>query len=60
MFGKYLIVVLLFLALILISAGIGAWAAGETFFGALFLGIGLIILIADVFLIKKFRHKLLS
>jgi hypothetical protein len=60
MLGKYFFVALVFLALILISAGIGAMAAGETTLGATFLSIGLILLLVDIYLIRKFRHKLLS
>jgi len=60
MLRKYFLPVLVLLALILIAAGAGAMAAGETTFGATFLGIGLILLIVDIYLIRKFRHKLLS
>ncbi len=58
--GKNFFVVLVLLALILIAAGIGAMAAGEITFGSIFLGIGLILLAADIYLLRKFRHKLLS
>jgi len=43
----------------LIAAGIGALAAGETTWGAVFLIGGLVILMVDLYFMRKFKFKLL-
>jgi len=54
----YFFIIPLVLSLMLIAAGIGALAAGETTIGTIFLGVGLVILIVDLFLMKKLKLKL--
>jgi len=42
----------------LIAAGIGALAAGEITVGTIFLIVGLVILMVDLYLMKKLKLKL--
>ncbi len=55
----YFFIIPLVISLMLIAAGIGALAAGEITIGAIFLIVGLVILMVDLYLIKKLKLKLL-
>lgn len=55
--GQYFLIGLLFLSLILVSAGIGAMAAGETRFGAAGLVSGGLLLAVDVVLVTLRRRE---
>ena len=55
--GRYFLIGLLLLSLILVSAGIGAMAAGETTFGAAALVSGGVLLLVDVVLVTLRRHE---
>lgn len=54
---QYFLIGLLFLSLILIAAGIGALAAGETTFGGAFLVGGGVLLAVDVTLVTLLRRE---
>ena len=49
---------LLFVALMLLAAGVGALLAGETVIGISLLSPGVVLLIADICLLIKFRPSL--
>ena len=55
----YFFLVPLVISLMLIAAGIGALVAGEITIGAIFLIAGLVILMVDLYLMKKLKFKLL-
>jgi len=55
--AQYLLVGLLFLSLMLVAAGIGAMAAGESTFGTAFLISGGVLLAIDVVLLMLRRRK---
>ncbi len=49
---------LLFISLMLLSAGGGALAAGEITIGAIFLAAGLVVLALDLYLLRRSKLKL--
>ena len=59
--GQVVFIIFLFLALILLSAGVGALAARAVTFGSIFCIIGAVVLVADIvglLLVRKSRPKL--
>ncbi|MCH8864348.1 MAG: hypothetical protein IIB13_03140 [Chloroflexi bacterium] len=58
MLRKNYFIGLLFISLMLLSAGGGALAAGEITIGAIFLAAGLVVLALDLYLLRRSKLKL--
>lgn len=58
MLRKNYLIVLLFISLVLLSAGGGALAAREITIGAIFLVAGLVVLALDLYLLRRAKRKL--
>lgn len=58
MLRKNYLIVLLFISLMLLSAGGGALAAGEITIGTVLLVAGLVVLLLDLYLVRRAKYKL--
>ncbi len=58
MLRKNYLIVLLFISLMLLSAGGGALVAGEIAIGIIFLVAGLVVLAIDLYLLRRSKSKL--
>lgn len=58
MLRRNYLIVLLFISLMLLSAGGGALVAGEIAIGIIFLVAGLVVLAIDLYLLRRSKSKL--